>query len=102
VEAGAGFGGDSAAPVFHAFMSQALADQPDIPLPDPGPVCARGGAQVNPTGGHQTAPVVPVVPVTPQLPTTPAPAPTAPTTPAPTTPTAPPVNPSPGGQGPNR
>src|SRR4051794_3786578 len=49
---GAGFGGDSAAPVFAAFMRQALTGLPDIPLPDPGPVCARAGAVVNPTGGR--------------------------------------------------
>ncbi len=41
----AGFGGDSAAPVFQAFMTEALADLPNIPLPDPGPVCARAGAE---------------------------------------------------------
>jgi membrane peptidoglycan carboxypeptidase len=50
--AGAGFGGDSSAPVFRAFMSQALANQPDNPLPDPGPVCARPGQFVNPDGGR--------------------------------------------------
>ncbi len=38
---GAGYGGDSAAPIFASFMSQALAGVPDAGLPDPGPVCAR-------------------------------------------------------------
>jgi len=50
--AGAGFGGDSSAPIFRVFMSQALANQPDNPLPDPGPVCARPGQFVNPDGGR--------------------------------------------------
>ncbi len=85
---GAGFGGDSSAPVFAAFMSQALADQPDVPLPDAGPVCARSGATVNPTGGHGAA-LPPSGPVRSQLPTVQQ----QPTTPAPTTPpaTAPPA-----------
>jgi membrane peptidoglycan carboxypeptidase len=50
---GAGFGGDSAAPIFRAFMAGALAGKPDSPLPDPGPVCARPGEFVNPDGGRQ-------------------------------------------------
>ena len=92
---GAGFGGDSSAPVFAAFMRQALANQPELPLPDPGPVCARPGATVNPLGGHggalppsNTGPVQPQLPTVQQQPTTPAP-----TTPAPTAPpaTAPPA-----------
>ena len=41
--AGAGFGGDSAAPVFADFMSKALAGQTAAAMPDPGPVCARPG-----------------------------------------------------------
>jgi membrane peptidoglycan carboxypeptidase len=53
---GAGFGGDSAAPVFRDFMTQALAGQPDVPLPPAGPVCARAGAPVNPLGGRGQAP----------------------------------------------
>ena len=90
---GAGFGGDSAAPVFSAFMSAALENQTPGTMPDPGPVCARPGASVNQDGGRDSAPVVPF---TPQLPTvqqqptvqtptpatTPAPAATTPTTPA--------------------
>ncbi len=50
--AGAGFGGDSAAPVFQAFMSSALDGQPEATLPDPGPVCARAGRYVNQDGGR--------------------------------------------------
>ncbi len=38
---GAGFGGDSSAPIFRAFMSQALDGLPDVGLPPAGPVCAR-------------------------------------------------------------
>jgi membrane peptidoglycan carboxypeptidase len=68
----AGFGGDSAAPVFRAFMQPALADLPNIPLPDAGPVCARAGQNVIDTGGRTNdAPVAPFNPgpVTPQRPT---------------------------------
>jgi penicillin-binding protein 1A len=90
---GAGFGGDSAAPVFADFMTKALANEPDAGLPDPGPVCARSGSLVNPTGGHGGS--LPTPTPTPQLPTVQqqptAPAPTTPTTPAATTPTTPAV-----------
>jgi penicillin-binding protein 1A len=75
---GAGFGGVSAAPVFHAFMSQALAGKPSIPLPDPGPVCARAGGYANPTGGRsQSAPVINPAPL-PTVEQQPTPAPAAP------------------------
>ena len=89
---GAGFGGVSAAPIFSAFMSQALVGKPNIPLPDPGPVCARSGMSVNEDGGRTVRPTVllpePEVTVTP--PTTKAPAaPTKPSTPAATAPPAP-------------
>jgi membrane peptidoglycan carboxypeptidase len=89
----AGFGGDSAAPIFRQFMSQALADQPNLPLPAPGPVCSRPGSSINPLGGHGApAPIfnpVPQLPPTVPTPTTPtAPAAPAPTTPAATVPTA--------------
>ena len=53
---GAGFGGDSAAPVFQSFMSQALQGQGAGAMPDPGPVCARPGGSVNQDGGRNTAP----------------------------------------------
>jgi hypothetical protein len=90
-------------------MSQALDGLPDIPLPDPGPVCARPGAVVNPTGGHGGAvapsdagPVQPQAPAVQQQPATPAPTPTTPTPTAPpaTAPpaTAPPTGPGNGGQ----
>jgi membrane peptidoglycan carboxypeptidase len=105
VESGAGFGGDSAAPIFRQFMTAALQDAPDTPLPPPGPVCARPGATVNPTGGHGAAVLPPAV-VSPDLPavapTTPTTAPATPTAPATTapatTPTAPPVS-TPANQG---
>jgi penicillin-binding protein 1A len=87
----AGFGGDSAAPVFRAFMTGALADLPNIPLPAPGPVCERASQNVIDTGGRTDnaapgpftpGPVTPQLPTVQQLPTTPtaaaAPAPTAP------------------------
>jgi hypothetical protein len=94
--------------VFAAFMSQALADQPDIPLPDPGPVCARSGALVNPTGGHggsvapnDSGPRQQQLPTVQQQPTAPAPTtPPATTAPPATAPpaTAPPTA-APGGTG---
>jgi penicillin-binding protein 1A len=59
---GAGFGGDSAAPVFRDFMTRALAGQPEVPLQPAGPVCARSGGVVNPVGGYQRAPVIGPVP----------------------------------------
>jgi penicillin-binding protein 1A len=94
---GAGFGGDSAAPVFADFMSKALEGQASAPMPDPGPVCSRpGGKYVNQDGGYAAAPVQPVTPQLPtvqQQPTTPVtpvtpvtPTPTAAATTAPTTP----------------
>jgi penicillin-binding protein 1A len=49
---GAGFGGDSAAPIFRAFMSAALEGQAAASLPAPGPVCARSGQFVNQDGGR--------------------------------------------------
>jgi membrane peptidoglycan carboxypeptidase len=67
---GAGFGGDSAAPVFQAFMSAALAGEAAAGLPAPGPVCARSGSFVNPDGGRTTInPSAPVEPAPPALPT---------------------------------
>jgi penicillin-binding protein 1A len=101
---GAGFGGDSAAPIFRQFMESALADQTPGAMPAPGPVCSRpGGRTVNENGGFDAAPVLPVNP-TPQLPTvqnqTPQPTtPTAPAAPAPTTPTVPPRGNNGNGQG---
>jgi penicillin-binding protein 1A len=92
----AGFGGDSAAPVFRAFMEPALADQPNLPLPDPGPVCARPSQNVIDTGGRTAN--APVIPFTPQLPTVQnqTPPPTAPpTNPAAPAPAA--TNPAPAG-----
>jgi penicillin-binding protein 1A len=94
---GAGFGGDSAAPIFKQFMTRALAGEAAAPMPDPGPVCARpGGRTVNQDGGFTAA--APVVPVAPQLPTVPnqTPAPTTPTTPPAPAPTAA-TNPAPAG-----
>jgi penicillin-binding protein 1A len=100
VEPGAGFGGVSAAPVFQAFMTQALADQPNVPLPDPGPVCARPSQNVIETGGRTAnAPVAPFNPGPTQLPTVQnqTPTPTAPTAPPQTAAPAAPAAPNPGG-----
>jgi penicillin-binding protein 1A len=109
---GAGFGGDSAAPVFRSFMSQALDGTGSNSLPDPGPVCARAGGFVNPDGGRTAnAPVVDPQPrqqqqqpqqpqqptVTPQTPTPTAPAPAAPAQTAP--PATAPNPPGPRGNG---
>jgi len=89
---GAGFGGDSAAPVFQAFMSQALSGLPDVGLPPPGPVCARAGQFVIPEGGR-SATSANAPSLFPQLPTVqpgqPTPTPTTP--PTPTKPTIPPI-----------
>jgi penicillin-binding protein 1A len=50
----AGFGGPTAGPIWRQFMRDALADQPDIPLPDPAAnaVCNRPSGTVDPNGGH--------------------------------------------------
>jgi penicillin-binding protein 1A len=96
--AGAGFGGDSAAPIFKNFMDAALEGQPDIPLPDAGPVCARTGAFVNPDGGHLLSAPEPLAPLLtpgtpqPQIRQTPPATPTTPPAtakPTPTNPTGP-------------
>ncbi len=106
---GAGFGGDSAAPVFASFMQQALANQAAADLPAPGPVCSRSGSSVNPDGGRggaaqsfdpgpqaQQQPQLPTVQQQPTTPT-PAPAPTAPPATAPPA-TTPPTSPGNTGQ----
>jgi hypothetical protein len=87
--------------VFKAFMQPALADLPNIPLPDQGPVCERASQNVIDTGGRTNnapagpfnpGPVTPQLPTVEQLPTTPTPTPTAAAAPAPTTPAVPPGN----------
>jgi penicillin-binding protein 1A len=47
---GAGFGGQIPARIFKRFMDAALAGQPDVGLPAPGPYCARPGAFVTEAG----------------------------------------------------
>jgi penicillin-binding protein 1A len=88
---GAGFGGDSAAPIFKSFMEAALAGQPATPLPDPGPVCAREGETVNADGGRDPNSTFanPSPAPTPQIQLLPTPTPTVQTTPRPTIPTVP-------------
>jgi penicillin-binding protein 1A len=95
---GAGFGGASAAPIFSDFMTAALERSPDVPLPAPGPVCARAGQRVNQDGGRTAAPPpeleLPIAPAQQQQPTvvqvpsSPA-SPTTPTTPSITKPAGP-------------
>jgi penicillin-binding protein 1A len=85
---GAGFGGDSSAPVFRAFMGAALEGQPDRGIPAPTAPCTAPGQTVNPDGGRIATPPPPPVREPVEQPTvTPLPTP-APTAPAP--PTAPP------------
>jgi membrane peptidoglycan carboxypeptidase len=47
---GAGFGGQIPARIFKAFMDAALAGQPDVKLPTPGPFCARSAAFITEGG----------------------------------------------------
>src|SRR5262249_23706961 len=108
----AGFGGDVAAPIWRAFMQDALDGLPDIPLPDRGSnaVCNRPGRTINPDGGHggpvaapaprpapapapQNAPVVTEAPPTASAPAAPAPV-------TPVAPIAPPALPNGNGNGP--
>ena len=66
---GAGFGGGVPARIFKRFMDAALAGQPDVGLPAPGPFCARPAAFVTEAGrvasingllpGQQTVPTQP-------------------------------------------
>ncbi len=49
---GAGYGGDSAAPIFRAFMIDAIAGQPDRVLPPEGQPCRAPGQRVNEAGGR--------------------------------------------------
>jgi penicillin-binding protein 1A len=67
---GAGFGGDSSAPIFRAFMGAALDGLPDVGLPPPGPVCDRAGAFVDENGGRSSAPPVTTTLVPPPTPST--------------------------------
>ncbi len=57
---GAGFGGQRPASIWKAFMDRALAGQPAVGLPAPGPACARPGAQISPLGRNAGAPLPPV------------------------------------------
>ncbi|HSO95999.1 MAG TPA: transglycosylase domain-containing protein [Acidimicrobiia bacterium] len=47
---GAGFGGQAAAAASRDFMNPALQGQPALPLPDPGPACARPGGLISENG----------------------------------------------------
>jgi penicillin-binding protein 1A len=87
---GAGYGGQLPAGAAKDFMDHALAGQPALPLPDPGPACQRAGALINPQGraagdqGPTTQPVGPIAPVRP-------PPTVVITPPSTTTPTTPPT-----------
>ena len=84
---GAGFGGQIPARIAKAFMDEALADQPALGFPDPGPACGRPGANISEFGrGNQ-----PVV----AGPSGPAPPPAPDTTPPVIVPTDPPTTPPP-------
>ena len=51
---GAGFGGNIPAGIFRNFMNAALAGQPALPFPPPGPDCARPGAFITEFGRVST------------------------------------------------
>jgi penicillin-binding protein 1A len=96
---GAGFGGDSAAPIFRAYMQPAIAGQPDRFIPPEGPPCTAPGGEVNPDGGR-SAPLfdpgaLPALPSPPPA----ASAPAAPAPPPPAPPPAPPPSPPKPGAG---
>jgi membrane peptidoglycan carboxypeptidase len=57
--AGAGFGGNLPARAFRDFMNAALQGLPALPLPDPGPSCARPGAPITENGRGANAGPVP-------------------------------------------
>jgi penicillin-binding protein 1A len=92
----AGFGGPTSGPIWREFMKNALADQPDIPLPDQASnaVCNRPGRSVNEDGGRGAAVAAPQQPAVSE---DPARQPTVITTPGVTTPatTAGPITPVP-------
>jgi len=70
---GAGFGGNYPASAFAKFMDGALQGQPNLPLPDPGPACARPGALITPLGRVASASLPAVGGGTPGPATTPPP-----------------------------
>jgi membrane peptidoglycan carboxypeptidase len=53
---GAGFGGQIPARIFKAYMDAALDGQPALPLPAPGPACARPGAFITENGRAASLP----------------------------------------------
>ncbi len=62
---GAGFGGQTPATIWKAFMDAQLAGQPDIPFAQPGGPCAAPGAQITP-GGREPLPPPPEPPPPPE------------------------------------
>jgi membrane peptidoglycan carboxypeptidase len=89
---GAGFGGQTPAAVWKAFMDAQLAGQPDAPFAPPGGPCAIPGEQVTP-GGRQPLPPPPPPPPSPEAP---------PPLPEPPPPPPPPDAPSPEPENPGR
>jgi membrane peptidoglycan carboxypeptidase len=84
---GAGFGGGIPAGIFKRYMDAALAGQPAIPFPSPGPFCARPGAAITENG--RVATVNGLFPGETTLPIAPPTVVTTPTIPPSTTTTAP-------------
>jgi penicillin-binding protein 1A len=98
----AGFGGETPARIWHAFMQAQLAGAPIVPLPPPGPVCSRPGSSITDTGRELGTPATlfpapsPSVVINPPRTTPTAPATTPTTAPAATTaPTTKPAAPPP-------
>jgi membrane peptidoglycan carboxypeptidase len=58
---GAGFGGQTPATIWKAFMDAQLAGQPDVPFAPPGGPCAAPGEQITP-GGREPLPPPPAPP----------------------------------------
>jgi membrane peptidoglycan carboxypeptidase len=83
----AGFGGPTSGPIWREFMQNALADQPDLPLPDraSNAVCNRPGKSVNQDGGRSGGAAAAPQP---DVSTDPVRQPTVITTPGTTTPAA--------------
>ena len=86
---GAGFGGQIPARIFQVFMARALANEPVVQFPPPGPVCERPGKFID-AGGRTKNATAATGPTSTTL-TAPAVTPTQPAPPTTTPPTAPPT-----------
>lgn len=74
---GAGFGGQTPASIWKAFMDAQLAGQPDAPFAPPGAPCDAPAEQITP-GGRQPLPPPPPPPPPPEAPPEPPPGPPGP------------------------